>query len=161
MEALEAVKLARSLLENATPLNNDCGRVCGAACCQSDEDGKGGMLLFPEEEKLYDPLPYGFTVTESTELGMKCLLLTCEGHCERAARPLSCRFFPLLPTENGVIMDRRGWAVCPLMEYGRQGLNPDFADAVRAAGQVLYACPEHAAMLKAIRAYNRRLAAFE
>ena len=47
MDPLEAVKQARDLLERVTPLRRDCGGVCGAACCQSDEDGQGGMLLFP------------------------------------------------------------------------------------------------------------------
>ena len=160
MDGIEALKEARSLLENVTPLKTDCGRVCGGACCQCDEDGQGGMLLFPGEEKLYDdPLPAGFSLTESRELGVKYLLLTCEGRCDRKDRPLSCRLFPLLPTENGVILDRRGWAVCPLMEYGKQGLDPAFARAVQAAGQMLYACPEHAAFLNAIRAYNRQLSA--
>ena len=27
----------------------------------------------------------------------------------------------LLPTENGCILDRRGWAVCPLMDSGVGG----------------------------------------
>lgn len=160
MEAMEAVRRARSLLESVTPLKTDCGRVCGGSCCQSDEDGQGGMLLFPGEEKLYDPLPKGFSLRETDELGIKCLLLTCEGSCDRQERPLSCRLFPLLPTENGAVLDRRGWAVCPLMEYGKQGLNPDFVEAVRAAGRVLYACPEHAAFLDALHAYNRQLSAF-
>lgn len=47
MELLEPILAARKLLENMTPLKRDCGRACGAACCQSDEDGQGGMLLFP------------------------------------------------------------------------------------------------------------------
>lgn len=160
MDPLDAVREARSLLENVTPLKTDCGRVCGGACCGSDEDGQGGMLLFPGEETLYDKLPEGFTLRETDELGIKCLLLTCEGDCDRKDRPLSCRLFPLLPTKDGAKMDRRGWAVCPLMEYGRQGLNPAFVEAVRAAGQVLYACPEHAAFLEAIHQYNRRLDAW-
>lgn len=160
MDGTEAIKEARSLLESVTPLKTDCGRVCGGACCQCDEDGQGGMLLFPGEEMFYvDPLPAGFALSESRELGIKCLLLTCEGHCDRKNRPLSCRLFPLLPTENGAVLDRRGWAVCPLMEYGKQGLNPAFVRAVQAAGRVLYTCPEHRAFLNAIHAYNRHLSA--
>ena len=33
MNALEAVRAARELLETVTPLQRDCGRYCGAACC--------------------------------------------------------------------------------------------------------------------------------
>ena len=43
---------ARALLENVTPMNRDCGRICGAACCQPDEEGHGGVFLFPGEEEL-------------------------------------------------------------------------------------------------------------
>ena len=57
MEPLDTVMAARALLKDLTPLKRDCGRSCGAACCQSDEDGQGGMLLFPGEEKLYAALP--------------------------------------------------------------------------------------------------------
>ena len=61
MEVLEAVLEARRLLECVTPLKTDCGRACGGACCQPDEDGQGGMLLFPGEEALYADLPEGFS----------------------------------------------------------------------------------------------------
>ena len=62
MEPLETVIAARALLESVTPLKRDCGRACGAACCQSDEDGQGGMLLFPGEEALYASLPAGWAI---------------------------------------------------------------------------------------------------
>ena len=57
-------------------------------------------------------------------------------------------------------MDRRGWAVCPLMDSGVGGLRREFVDAVKRAGAILYACPEQAAFLDAIHAYNQRLAQF-
>ena len=44
---------ARNLLESLTPLKDDCGRLCGAACCHPDEDGQGGVALFPGEEEYY------------------------------------------------------------------------------------------------------------
>lgn len=160
MDKLEAVIAARAILENITPLNQDCGRICGGACCQCDEDGQGGMLLFPGEEKLYDPLPEGFSITEDNLVTPGGRLLTCQGQCNRCARPLSCRLFPLLPTEKGAKMDRRAWAVCPLMEWGKAGLSRDFVDAVSKAGKILYACPEHAAFLAAIHEFNRQLAQF-
>ena len=84
-------------------------------------------------------------------------LLTCLGRCDRKTRPLACRLFPLLPARDGARLDRRGWAVCPLMEYGKAGLRKDFVQAVVQAGQILYACPRHAEFLEALHAYNRRL----
>ena len=160
MDALEAVVKARALLESVTPLRTDCGRVCGGACCQSDEDGQGGMLLFPGEEQLYDPLPPGWTLERNDGVIAGAWLLICDGTCRREMRPLSCRLFPLLPTPGGCRMDRRAWAVCPLMESGKKGLLPDFVRAVTEAGQVLYACPEHKRFLDALHDFNDRLTQF-
>ena len=39
MNTLGRVIAARELLESVTPLRQDCGRYCGGACCESDEDG--------------------------------------------------------------------------------------------------------------------------
>lgn len=44
---------ARELLLSLTPLNHDCGMLCGQACCAPDEEGQGGMMLFPGESALY------------------------------------------------------------------------------------------------------------
>ena len=57
-------------------------------------------------------------------------------------------------------MDRRAWAVCPLMEWGKAGLSKEFEDAVAEAGKTLYACPAHAEMLDAIHDYNQKLKQF-
>ena len=160
MGPLDPVIAARTLLKDLTPLKRDCGRICGAACCQSDEDGQGGMLLFPGEEKLYPSLPDGWTIEPNGDATPGGLLLTCDGQCDRDARPLSCRLFPMLPTRTGARMDRRAWAVCPLMESGKRGLDPDFVRAVEQAGRILYAYPDHAAFLDALHRYNEQLKAF-
>lgn len=129
---------ARELLEAVTPLRLDCGRQCGAACCQPDDEGKGGMLLFPGEEELYSPPPEGFTIEETDE----GLLLTCEGFCERSERPLSCRLFPLFVFPEGemeyaLATDPRGHIVCPLCGYGIRAFSPEFVSAVKQAAEVL------------------------
>ena len=160
MKPLEAVLAARDLLETVTPLKSDCGRACGGACCQPDEDGQGGMLLFPGEEALYEILPEGFSIREDDAVLPGLKLLTCDSVCERKNRPLSCRLFPMLPTRTGAKMDRRAWAVCPLMESGKRGLNPAFVEAVKEAGRMLYDCPEYAVFLDAIHAFNERLKEF-
>ena len=160
MDRMEALLAARALLENATPLKGDCGRVCGAACCEPDEDGKGGMLLFPGEEGLYDPLPEGFEITTAPDLP-GALLLTCSGTCRREDRPLSCRLFPLLPKEkDGVIRavrDRLGYIVCPLLPDGLSAFDPGFRACVVRAGEILYADPDHRAFLTALHAAIRAL----
>lgn len=165
MDALEAVRAARALLEEITPLRRDCGGVCGAACCACDEDGQGGMLLFPGEEALYDPLPPGFSLRPDDSVMPGMRLLTCSGVCDRTRRPLACRLFPLTPvlTERegrealSVRMDPRAFAVCPLSEGGIRGLSPEFSQAVLAAGRILRQCPEHRAYLRALNGYFERL----
>lgn len=158
MKATDAVQAARDILKDITPLKTDCGRVCGAACCAPDETGKGGMLLFPGEEKLYDVLPEGFEILPDDSVIPEGKLLVCKGRCDREMRPLSCMFFPLRPTFRGdVRMDRRGLYVCPLAEYGVGGLNPEFVAAARSAAQVLAQQDETRAYLRALGAHIKKV----
>lgn len=107
------------------------------------------MLLFPGEEALYDNTDFVLTPVNGGTL------LTCNGRCDRAMRPLSCRIFPLFPhvDENGrvkAVYDPRGWRLCPLlMEAAHVSLNRDFVRAVRKAGRLLMRDPAQAVFLKA------------
>lgn len=158
MNALQAVQAARDILKDVTPMKTDCGRVCGAACCQADEDGQGGMLLFPGEEALYAVLPEGFEILPDDSVIPGGKLLVCQGHCLRDMRPLSCMFFPLRPTFKGdVRMDRRGLYVCPLAECGVGGLNPDFVAAARQAAETLCFCDEQKEYLRALGAHIKQV----
>ena len=169
MEALDAVVQARALLRDVTPLRRDCGQVCGAACCRCDEDGQGGMLLFPGEEALYDPLPAGFVLTRDDAVLPGMRLLTCSGQCDREQRPLSCRIFPLTPVLTAregreqlrVIVDPRSFAVCPLSEHSIRGMDSAFGQAVLAAARVLCQCEEHRTYFKALTAYFEKLRVWE
>ncbi|MDR0928464.1 MAG: hypothetical protein LBM74_01980 [Oscillospiraceae bacterium] len=149
MTASQRILAARALLQEITPLKTDCGKRCGAACCQPDADGQGGMLLFPGEEALYDPAPDWATITESPIViaGKPLLFLTCEGQCPRGERPLACRIFPLTPAiqdgEPTVRLDIRAWPVCPLMPHGVHGLSQPFVAAAQTATALL--CEEAAA----------------
>ena len=160
-DALEAVIRARALLAEVTPLKNDCGRTCGGACCEPDEDGQGGMLLFPGEEKLYASLPEGSALSRDSMVVPDAYLLTCAGRCDRAQRPLACRLFPLLPRwKDGAVRavrDGRAYAVCPLLPGGLSAFDPAFASAVCQAGEILYACPEQRAFLDALHRFIRSL----
>ncbi|MBR5231439.1 MAG: hypothetical protein IKW00_04255 [Clostridia bacterium] len=165
MDALSCVLSAREILKNITPLKTDCGKYCGAACCDCDEDGQGGMVLFPGEEKLYEALPEGMELSPYDAIlpGMK--LLVCDGVCSRDERPLSCMLFPLTPvvteTEGKdalkVIVDPRAFSVCPLSESGVRGMDAEFVRAVREAGKVLCKNPQIRAYLKALNVYFERL----
>ena len=148
------IQAARALLAQRTPLKSDCGRLCAAACCQADEEGRGGMLLFPGEERLYEPLPDWVRLEPMGFYGLPSQLLVCEGRCERSQRPLACRIFPLTPVlrtgKLDIELDRRAWAVCPLVDHGLQGLDPAFVQAVREAMTLLLDDPACAAYFKAL-----------
>lgn len=137
----------RALLEDVTPLPGDCGALCGAACCASLPGEETGMLLFPGEEEVCRGRD-GWRLIPTAE----GTLLICGGTCDRSARPIACRFFPLLPLrrEEGirVAMDARARAVCPLTASGVRGLRPDFTEAVRACGELLDADPATRAALR-------------
>ena len=149
---------ARQMMETVTPLRDDCGKLCGGACCHSLPGDETGMLLFPGEEALYLDRPDWRL--RSTEHGM---LAVCSGSCSRCDRPLSCRLFPLLPVVRGeeirVAMDARAAAVCPLYAAGRSGLCADFVQAVRTCGTLLMRSPSQAAFLRQLTAIHDELKA--
>ena len=135
-----ALREAREKLARVTPLSRDCGALCGDACCLEDEEGLGGMLLFPGEEACYTKMPEGFSISDDPHL-KGARLLTCQGVCNREDRPLACRIFPLMFVEKDggidVAMDPRAWPVCPLMPSGIRGLRQDFMDRAREAALIL------------------------
>ena len=149
--ALDAVRRARKLLQNVTPLAADCGRFCGAACCQGDDDA--GMLLFPGEEQLYAACAFGAVRKTGYSLGGRpALLFVCRDWCAREERPLACRLFPLTVRfgQDGapsLIMDPRSAGVCPLYASGLQGLIPSFREAALEAFEVLLDDPDCRAFL--------------
>ncbi len=132
------VAQARALLEDLTPLTTDCGAVCGGRCCQPSDQGVG-MRLFPGEEAL---MPAGMFTLTPADGGV---LVTCDGTCQRAYRPLACRMFPLFPyvTEEGrvkAVYDPRAFSLCPLVrESAHVPLCRHFVRAVRRAGRLLMA----------------------
>ena len=143
----EILQRACEAIGDLTPLTTDCGALCGAACCAPDEDGQGGVYLFPGEEALAEHMDWG--TVEQTDFAP---MLTCSGMCRREYRPFACRIFPLTPVmgEKGwtVRMDVRSRAMCPLARSGVRGLNPDFARAVRKAIRIIAEDPEGEAFLE-------------
>ena len=97
------------LLDSVCPIDGDCGRLCGAACCTAgDTDGEElGIYLYPGEEKLHsrkdDWLTWTVENAEDYEFPdswrgnvyfVKC---KTPPHCPRKERPLQCRTYPLSP----------------------------------------------------------------
>ena len=153
--AKDSILRARELLRDLTPLKMNCGRLCGGACCQDDETGENGMLLFPGEEALYaEPIEgFPFRLADDDTLFPGGKRLICEGHCPREHRPLACRLFPLrVRMEEGrarAEMDPRAWCVCPLPEQGGlRAMSAAFIEAVERAGDLLLADPAQRAALE-------------
>ncbi len=134
MKKENALKACYSILRRTTPLDFDCGKLCGGKCCKGDENT--GMLLFPGEEMLIDS---NINIIEKDG----AFFAVCNGTCDRNKRPLACRIYPLFPlicnNENGeeeirVIYDYR--AACPL-KYGDFKFNMRFVKAVKRVGKYL------------------------
>ena len=142
------IRRAWAALGNLTPMAQDCGALCGAACCQPDADGQGGVHLVPGEGALLRDANWG-RVVPSTLAPM----LVCEGPCDRDRRPLGCRIFPLTPVRGRdgrwtVRMDARARAMCPLTRGGLRGLDPAFVRAARDALRAVAEDPEGDAFLE-------------
>ena len=156
MSALSAILAARELLCELTPLKTDCGRLCGGACCEGDEET--GMLLFPGEDALYETCSFARVIPADFALGGEQVkLFVCAGRCERENRPLACRLFPLMAYTRkdgtlGVRTDARGRAVCPLCHGPASALSRDFREKALAVYALLMQDPEQAAFLKELMA---------
>lgn len=105
---------------SATPLLTNCGRLCGCACCKSNDVGEG-MYLYPFEEVMFgEAAPFAEILPCDFKAGEKeVAFMTCDGHCERDKRPLACKIFPLVPYiditgEMKIIFDPRAVGFCPL-----------------------------------------------
>lgn len=120
------------IMGSLTPLKVDCGQLCGGACCKGE--GNIGMRLFPFEESVLQ-------VTEDKGSGVR--LAVCDGTCDRAQRPLSCRIFPLFPTvdERGKVYvepDYRAYRLCPLIAHMDEiEFDKRFFKALKKVGKIL------------------------
>ena len=147
---LERIHAAYQAIADKTPLRTDCGQLCGAACCQTDADGQGGVCLLPGETQQLKDIGWGKIVHDEQ---MDAPMLMCTGMCERELRPFLCRIFPLCPVigKSGrwtVRMDARARAVCPLSASGINGLDPEFARGCAQAVRIIAEDPEGEAFLK-------------
>ena len=146
----DCIRDAYSALRSVTPLPNglDCGKLCGARCCQGGDDD--GMVLFWGEERLFAHDPR-FTIRTNGDRK----LLICSGVCNRRTRPLACRMYPFYPVPQEtdrvlsirVVYDLRGLSTCPLV---REHCKPDprFVQAVRKAGLLLSRDPRNLRILQ-------------
>ena len=136
---LDTILRAYAAIGERTPLCSDCGALCGAACCESDGDGQGGVDLLPGEIELIGNAEWMET---SHDPRMDAEMIVCTAMCEREKRPFLCRVFPLCPVvgRDGrwtVRMDARARAMCPLTRGGVRGLDPQFVRGCVRAVRIL------------------------
>lgn len=111
------------LLDKFSPVNGDCGLLCGCACCICDDacspsnncaEDDLGIYLLPGEHKIFtgkeeffrweklDSKDYEFP--DSWRGNVYFLHCLAAPYCRREIRPIQCRTFPLAPylDENGL-----------------------------------------------------------
>lgn len=141
---IEIIRRAYEAIGEKTPMESDCGSLCSAACCFTDEDDQGGVNLLPGEEKQLQEIGWGKI---DRDPHMDAPMLMCTDMCEREIRPFLCRIFPLCPVigKSGkwtVRMDARARAVCPLTRGGLNGLDPEFVRGCAKAVRIIAEDPE-------------------
>ena len=144
---MNLINQAREIISGLTPMHFDCGNLCEKACCAPDEDGQGGVHLFPGEE-----IPDCDWCHIENPAGSIAPIVVCDGPCDRENRPLACRIFPLTPVKNGdkwnLRMDARARAMCPIVRSGVKAVDPAFARAVLKAIRLIASDPEGEAFLE-------------
>ena len=136
---VEKILRAYAAIGESTPLCSDCGALCGAACCETDGDGQGGVDLLPGEEGL---IGHAEWMELAHDPYMDAGMIVCKSMCERGKRPFLCRIFPLCPVvgKDGrwtVRMDARARAMCPLTRGGVRSLDPEFVRGCVRAVRIL------------------------
>lgn len=129
------------LLDQVSPLDHDCGILCGSACCgepmePDTTEFELGIYLLPGEHKIHDKKdPWLIWTKERTadydfpeSWRGKVYFVRCRDctACKRQLRPIQCRTFPLHPhlTEDGrlamIMNDMKLPYSCPLISQPDQ-----------------------------------------
>ena len=140
----EQIKKIHKVLNRVSPVDYDCGKLCGEICCLYDDEDYSNddliIYLLPGEEALYEnsesfELKH-FTLNEisypySWKDGVYTVKCLNPPNCQREIRPIQCRTFPLIPhiDKNNhfyLIYDESQYPFrCPLIENSIE-LNEDF-----------------------------------
>lgn len=142
------------LLDRVSPIDGDCGKLCGAICCTcGSNDGPKentgssdelGIYLYPGEHKIHnkkdDWLQWSVEPADDYDFPDSWVgpvyFVKCKTPpvCPRNKRPFQCRTYPLSPylSEDGVLElvynDEDLPYTCPLIEE-EIPLNDDFVKA--------------------------------
>ena len=121
-------------LDEVTPVDFDCGKLCGEVCCVYDADETHAeelvLYLLPGEELMYEDSPdFELYYMDSSEIRYphswkdNIYLVKCKNppRCDRSIRPIQCRTFPLVPhiSKNGefhLVLDETEFPYeCPII----------------------------------------------
>ena len=109
-EIRQSIEEIYERLDRVTPVDFDCGKLCGEICCVFDSDEYPNedlaLFLMPGEELMYEGSDeFELYYIDAKELdfphswkGDVCLV-KCKNppRCDRSIRPIQCRTFPLVP----------------------------------------------------------------
>lgn len=140
----EMIEKVYEKLDEVSPVDYDCGKLCGEICCSyNDEDFKNNDLmiyLLPGEELIYEDDEsfelMHFQINEinyprSWKKGVYTVICKNPPECNRKLRPIQCRTFPLIPhiskdLKFHLIFDENEYPYkCPLINDNIE-LNEDF-----------------------------------
>ena len=146
-------------LDEVSPVDFDCGKLCGEVCCVYDADKSHTeelvLYLLPGEELMYEDSPdFELYYLDSSEIRYphswkdSIYLVKCINppKCDRSIRPIQCRTFPLVPhiTKNGefhLVLDETEFPyVCPIIRDHIK-LNANFINVTFEIWQMLIRNP--------------------
>lgn len=146
-------------LDEVTPVDFDCGKLCGEVCCVYDADETHTeelvLYLLPGEELMYEDSPdFELYYMDSSEIRYphswkdNIYLVKCKNppRCDRSIRPIQCRTFPLVPhiSKNGefhLVLDETEFPYeCPIIRDHIK-LNEDFINVTYEIWKMLISNP--------------------
>ncbi len=158
-EMKETIKIIYAKLDKVSPVDFDCGKLCGEVCCVYDEDDYHNedlaLYLLPGEELMYeDSDSFELYYIDSSEIKYphswkdNIYLVKCVNppKCNRSIRPIQCRTFPLIPhiSKNGkfhLIFDENEFPYkCPIIHKNIK-LNDDFIKVTYEVWRILIKNP--------------------
>ena len=145
LEMKKSIQKIYERLDKVSPVDFDCGKLCGEVCCVYDADDSHKeeelvLYLLPGEELLYEDSPeFELYYVDSSQIryphswkdGIYLVKCVNPPRCDRSIRPIQCRTFPLVPhiSKNGefhLVLDETEFPYeCPILRDHIK-LNDDF-----------------------------------
>lgn len=143
-EMKKSIKRIYDRLDEVSPVDFDCGKLCDEVCCVYDSkdcpNDELALYLLPGEELMYeDSDEFDLYYMDPNEIKYhhswkdQIYLVKCRNppECDRSIRPIQCRTFPLIPhiSKDGefhLIFDETEFPYkCPIVQNHIK-LNDDF-----------------------------------